>query len=81
MRRSLSLLLYLTPDDWDPVADGGHLRIHHPRGGGIDVPPMPGSLVIFDSASAVHEVLVTRRERTVIAGWLHEEARPPQTLP
>ena len=28
LRRSISLLLYLTPDDWRNDADGGQLRVH-----------------------------------------------------
>ena len=75
VRRSLSLVLFLTPDDW-VVDDGGALRCHaHPgmaQPCTLDVPPMPGTLVIFDSATVPHEVLVTRRERTVLAGWLQE---------
>jgi len=74
VRRSLSLLIYLTPDDWRPGVDGGELRVFHPRGSAppLDVPPLPGTLVVFDSATVPHEVLVTRRERLVLAGWLQE---------
>ena len=70
LRRSISLLLYLTPDDWQD-ADGGSLRIHG-SGGHVDVTPTAGSLVLFDSATVPHEVCVTWRERTVIVGWLLE---------
>ena len=27
VKRSLSLLIYLTDDDWNPAADGGALRV------------------------------------------------------
>lgn len=78
IRRSLSILLYLTSPDWQPAADGGALRVYHTRdaqqaspAARIDVQALPGTLVVFDSR-VPHEVLTTRRERTLIAGWLHE---------
>ena len=70
VRRSLSLLIYLTPDDWS-AADGGELRCYC-GGEAVDVAPAAGTLVVFDSRSVPHEVLTTRRERLVIAGWLQE---------
>ena len=73
VRRSISLLLYLTPADWHPDVDGGALRVHHAGGEApLDVAPSAGSLVLFDSATVAHEVLPTRRERVVIVGWLLE---------
>lgn len=74
VRRSVSLLLYLTPDDWHAPRDGGSLRIHHSdhRGECTDVEPRAGTLVLFDSASVRHEVLVTRRPRVAVVGWLLE---------
>ena len=82
VRRSLSLLLYLTDDDWDVQKDGGALRVFPPKGssGGapVDVAPLAGSLVVFDSASTPHEVLVTQRPRIVLAGWLQEERASSQ---
>lgn len=87
VRRSISLLLYLTPDDWRD-ADGGQLRIHPAaRGAGAeehqpersppraelrDVAPRAGSLVLFDSKVTPHEVLTTARERSVVVGWYLE---------
>ena len=50
VRRSISFLIYLTRDDWDPAADGGALRFHTAQHGLIDVNPWPGTLAIFDSA-------------------------------
>ena len=71
-RRSISMVLFLTPDDWT-AADGGALRIHAHRGGGaFDVAPAAGTLVVFDSATVPHEVLKTSRARTVLAIWLQE---------
>ena len=78
VRRAFSILLYLTPDDWQD-ADGGALRVHsHPAmldPATFDVMPTAGTLIVFESASVPHEVLETRRERVVLAGWLQEEAR------
>ena len=33
--------------------------------------PESGLLVLFDSTSVEHEVLVTQRERTCLIGWFH----------
>ena len=71
VRRSISLLIYLTPDDWQP-SDGGALRCHIASDTAVDILPMAGTLVLFDSASVPHEVCRTERARTVIAGWLQE---------
>jgi Rps23 Pro-64 3,4-dihydroxylase Tpa1-like proline 4-hydroxylase len=79
VRRSISLLLYLTPDDWDPATDGGVLRIHAADDCSnsdavlMDLAPTAGTLVLFDSATVPHEVLSTNRPRTAIVGWLLEE--------
>ena len=72
VRRSISFLMYLTPDGWDPAADGGALRFHTAQHGLIDAHARPGTLVLFDSAALPHEVLTTRRERMCVAGWFHE---------
>ena len=74
VRRSVSMLIYLTPDDWRPE-DGGALRAYVDGGAtAVDILPRGGCLVLFDSATVPHEVLVTRRARTVLAGW-YQEAR------
>jgi 23S rRNA-/tRNA-specific pseudouridylate synthase len=42
----------------------------------IDVAPTLGTLVLFDSAASVHEVLPTLEGRRVaVAGWFHEACR------
>ena len=69
VRRSLSLLRFLTQDDWSE-ADGGELRVYTPHA--RDIQSAPGTLVLFDSATVPHEVLPTRRERHVCVGWLLE---------
>ena len=74
LRRSISILIYLTPQNWKEV-DGGYLRIYPPAARPYaDVPPTGGSCIIFDSALVPHEAMPTRRERLVVAGWLHERA-------
>ena len=75
VKRSISLLLYLTPDDWNPAADGGALRVYDGASAHMDVQALPGQLVLFDSSRIAHEVLTTRRDRMLVAGWLHEEFR------
>ena len=86
LKRSISFLIYLTPDDWS-AADGGALRVFPPTGangnaragasgseqdGSVDIQPAAGSLVVFDSATVPHMVLPTHRERVAIVGWLLE---------
>jgi len=40
----------------------------------LDVDPMGGTLVLFDSVSLPHEVLATKkRERWATSGWFHED--------
>jgi hypothetical protein len=72
VRRSISLLVYLTDDDWDVATDGGALRVYPAGAPPLDVPPEPGCLVLFDSAAVPHEVLTTHRPRLLMAGWLQE---------
>ena len=78
LRRSVSLLVYLTDDTWDVARDGGELRIFDTAAAGddgpalADVAPAPGTLVLFDSATVPHGVLPTRRERLALVGWLCE---------
>lgn len=69
--RTVSLIAYLNPD-WHP-ADGGELRLYidgDPDGASLDVLPRAGTLVAFVSDRIPHEVLVTRRERLSITGWM-----------
>ena len=40
------------------------------------VPPLGGTLLLFDSVSVPHEVLATTKGvRWAMAGWLHEESQ------
>jgi hypothetical protein len=47
-----------------------------------DVKPKRGSLVMFDSVTVPHEVLVVKGGvRTALAGWFHEQTQPiPQEM-
>jgi hypothetical protein len=72
---------------WDHVRDGGALRIYgnsafsiegrfedeHDAGQFADICPMPGTLVLFDSAVVDHAVLTTHRCRSAIVGWFGAE--------
>ena len=45
----------------------------------FDVPPLGGTLVVFDSVALPHEVLPTMtRERWAASGWFHERQQPIQ---
>lgn len=77
VRRAVSLLLYLTPDDWG-TADGGQLRVWRPGAAddadaALEVAPSAGTLVLFESAQLPHAVSTCRRERLVMVGWLCEQ--------
>ena len=46
-----------------------------------DVPPLGGTLVVFDSVALPHEVLPTMtRERWAASGWFHERQQPIQRM-
>lgn len=79
VRRSISLLLYLTPTDWHAERDGGCLRVFERERAPRDLPPTAGTLVLFDSASVPHEVMATHRERRVLVGWLCEQRATGET--
>ena len=60
---------------WLPERDGGCLRIFvnddDDDDDFVDVPPTPGTLVVFDSAHVAHQVLETYRPRACVVGWFH----------
>jgi SM-20-related protein len=77
LHRSVSFLLYLTDDEWEPATDGGELRIFDAQSDDddtylSDIAPVAGTLILFDSATVPHAVLPTQRNRLVIVGWLCE---------
>jgi SM-20-related protein len=71
-RRKLSMVCYLNDEDWQPEY-GGELTIYLNDNGSekaIDVYPMQGRMVIFESQLLEHEVRPVKRERLSITGWL-----------
>ena len=70
-RRRISSVFYM--NFGATAADGGELRLFVPDGlrqTPVDIPPVAGTLVIFDSQAMEHEVLPTRVIRYSLAGWL-----------
>lgn len=73
--RTLSAVIHLG-QPWTG-ADGGELRLYlqDPNGErSLDLPPIPGQLVLFLSGEIEHEVLPTRRDRYSVAGWMRRRA-------
>lgn len=72
-RRKLSVVCYLNDEDWEP-SNGGELTLYLPEGDGeraLDIYPLPGRVVIFESQVLEHEVKpVKAGERLSITGWL-----------
>jgi len=63
--------LYLNENEWSS-SDGGELRIYGnekiPWEKEIDIPPIPGTLVLFKSTDFQHEVLLTTAVRKAVIG-------------
>lgn len=71
-RRKLSMVCYLNDENWKPE-NGGELAIYLPEGEGekqVDVYPLPGRVVIFESQELEHEVKPVKVPRLSITGWL-----------
>ncbi len=73
--RKISVVFYLN-FGWK-TEDGGQLRLYLPREDGseqqLDILPLAGRLVCFNSQTLEHEVLPGRRTRYSITGWLKDE--------
>lgn len=68
-RRKLSIVCYLNEANW-PRENGGELTIYTEKDA-LDVLPLPGRVVIFESQILEHEVKVVKEsERMSITGWL-----------
>jgi SM-20-related protein len=65
--RILSFVLYLNPD-WK-TGDGGELIIHKEKEK-IAISPLKTRLVLFKSASVLHEVALTNVPRYSVTGWM-----------
>jgi len=77
--RVITALLYFN-HDWKEE-DGGYLRLYRPEEGReeevlLDIEPLAGRLVLFESERFFHEVLPTYRSRWALSAWL--TAAPPQ---
>ncbi len=73
--RILSVICYLN-ESWQPE-HGGQLRLFLPQPSGgettLDIAPLGGRLVVFESRAIEHEVLVANHPRYSITGWLRNE--------
>jgi len=68
--RVVSTVLYLNKD-WEP-AHGGELCIYPESGPALNMAPLEGRLVLFES-TLPHEVLENRAPRYSITGWLKRD--------
>ena len=68
-RRKLSIVCYLNEANW-PKENGGELTLYLEEKP-LDLLPLPGRIVIFESQVLEHEVKVVKAsERLSITGWL-----------
>ena len=79
-RREITFLVYLNVG-WDAQKSGGCLRIHpdpnHPDTDTVDVEPLAGRIVAFESGKVMHEVResVLGADRLALTLWVeYEEA-------
>lgn len=74
--RKLSVVCYLNHEDWQPEF-GGELTLYLNKNGvetPLNVYPMQGRVVVFESQVLEHEVKPVKQERLSITGWL--KSRP-----
>lgn len=67
--RKLSIVCYLNDEDWLPEY-GGELVIYKEEEKDINIYPLKGRMVVFESQILEHEVKPVKRERLSITGWL-----------
>lgn len=70
--RKLSIVCYLNDEDWLPEY-GGELTLYTKKDDEelpINIYPVQGRMVIFESQVLEHEVMPVKRERLSITGWL-----------
>jgi SM-20-related protein len=75
-RRKLSLVCYLNDEDWQHEY-GGQLTLYLNNKGveeNLDIYPVQGRMVIFESQVLEHEVRPVKKERLSITGWLKTRA-------
>ena len=71
-RRKLSIVTYLNDENWQPDY-GGELSIYTNVNGSeqaIDIYPVRGRVVVFESQELEHEVKPVKRDRLSITGWI-----------
>ncbi|MFZ6844811.1 2OG-Fe(II) oxygenase [Undibacterium sp. RuTC16W] len=66
-RRTISVVIYLNRD-WQ-TEQGGALRLHLSDSESLDIAPEASSMILFLSATMLHEVLPATRDRLSLAGW------------
>ncbi|NHN26545.1 2OG-Fe(II) oxygenase [Flavobacterium jejuense] len=66
--RKLSIVCYLNEEDWQEDF-GGELAIYKEKES-INIFPLKGRMVVFESQILEHEVKPVQRERLSITGWL-----------
>lgn len=79
-RREITILLYCNVG-WDAALQGGCLRLHPPKHAldepAVELEPVAGRLVLFPSATQLHEVLpCSQGERLALTLWVEFEAEP-----
>jgi len=67
--RKLSIVCYLNDEDWLPEY-GGELVIYKEGEEDINIYPLRGRMVVFESQVLEHEVKPVKQERLSITGWL-----------
>lgn len=79
--RVVTAILYLNPSapEWDEKRDGGSLRLFldaevsdntgETANKVVDISPVGGRMVLFDSQTVLHEVMKTNRDRHAITVW------------
>ncbi len=79
-RRELTFLLYVNVG-WDARKQGGCLRLHpdpnNPGTDTVDIEPIAGRVVVFESGKQMHEVMPTAAgfDRLTLTLWVeYEEA-------
>ena len=68
--RQITVIAYLN-HEWKQ-GDGGELRLYldaEDRERYVDVPPLGGTVVVFESARFYHEVLMSNTPRHSVTGW------------
>ncbi|KGO91332.1 2OG-Fe(II) oxygenase [Flavobacterium subsaxonicum] len=70
--RKLSMVCYLNDEDWKPEY-GGELTLYLNDNGtekALDIYPVKGRVVVFESQVLEHEVKPVKQKRLSITGWL-----------